>query len=77
MWKGYNTKIKTFEPIEKRSTFKGILQGLKNDEILLQIEQGTIGLHLDWIKEASLSLSFDEMLKENTLNKTNHLMKIN
>ena len=63
VWKGYGVKIKTSETIDHRKNFKGILRGVKNDEVLVEITEGTIGLEFDWVEEAYLSVSFDEILK--------------
>ncbi len=63
IWEGYDIKIKTKEKIDRRDHFKGILKGIKNDEILLEIIEGTIGLNFDWVEEAHLSISFDKLLK--------------
>ena len=46
-WEGYNIKIKTNELIDNRKNFKGVLKGVKNNEILIQIIEGTIGLSFD------------------------------
>ena len=63
VWEGYGVKVKTSEIIDHRKNFKGILRGVKNDEVLLEITEGTIGLEFDWVEEAYLSVSFDEILK--------------
>ena len=63
VWEGHNIKVKTSEIIDHRKNFKGILRGVKKNEILLEITEGTIGLNFDWVEEAHLSVSLDEVLK--------------
>ena len=70
VWEGYGVKIKTSEIIDHRKNFKGILRGVKNDEVLLEITEGTIGLEFDWVEEAYLSVSVDEILKNSKFIKT-------
>ena len=62
IWKGYNIKIKTAKEIDRRKNFKGMLKGTKNEEILLEISEGTIGLCFDWIEEAKLLISVDKLI---------------
>jgi ribosome maturation factor RimP len=75
-WEGYDVKIKTNEIIEHRKNFKGILRGVKGDEILLEITEGTIGLNFDWVDEASLSISIDQVLKDSKYEKTHALSEL-
>ena len=60
-WEGYEAKIETTEMIDGRRRFKGILQGVEGDEVLIEIEeQGetmTIGLQFDWLSDAKLVLT--------------------
>ena len=70
IWKGYDVKIKTSEIIDCRKNFKGILRGIKKDEILLEIIEGTIGLNFEWVEEAHLSVSFDKILRNSKFIKT-------
>ena len=63
VWEGYVVRVKTSEIIDHRKNFKGILRGVKNNEVLLEVTEGTIGLEFDWVEEAYLSVSFDEVLK--------------
>ena len=70
IWEGYCVKIKTHELIGGKKTFFGILQGIQNEEILIKMKEETIGLHIDWINEASLSVSIEKILKENKNEKT-------
>ena len=62
-WEGYEAKIETTEMIDGRRRFKGILQGVEGDEVLIEIEeQGetmTIGLGFDWLSDAKLVLTED------------------
>ena len=63
IWEGYDIKIKTTEVIDNRKNFKGVLRGIKNNEILLEVFEGIIGLNVDWIEEAHLSISIEKLLK--------------
>ncbi|MCE5973233.1 ribosome maturation factor RimP [Sinirhodobacter sp. WL0062] len=67
MWEGYEARIETFEQIDGRKRFKGILRGTEGDEVLIEIEeQGemvTIGLQFDWLADAKLILT-DELIAE-------------
>ena len=62
-WEGYEAKIETTELIEGRRRFRGFLAGIEGDEILLTIEEGTIGLKFEWLSDAKLLLS-DELISE-------------
>ena len=73
IWKSYTAKIKTFEFIDRRKTFSGILQGLQNDEVLLEVKEGTIGLHLEWINEAYLTVSIEKILKDTKRKKSSFI----
>jgi ribosome maturation factor RimP len=63
-WEGYDVKIKTNEIIEQRKNFKGILRGIRKNEVLLEMIEGTIGLSFDWVDEAYLSVSVEKILKD-------------
>ena len=77
-FQGFEAKIETTELIDGRRRFRGVLAGVNNDEVLINLEEGTIGLKFTWLSEARLVLSDDlikKMLKKNTktriLNKEN------
>ncbi|MFK7751960.1 MAG: ribosome maturation factor RimP [Sedimentitalea sp.] len=63
MFQGYEAKIETDELIDGRRRFKGELAGIEGDEVLINIEEGTIGLHFDWLSDAKLVLT-DDLIKE-------------
>ncbi|MEM8699690.1 MAG: ribosome maturation factor RimP, partial [Pseudomonadota bacterium] len=42
-WEGYEARLETEEMIDGRKRFKGILAGTETDEVLIEIEEGTIG----------------------------------
>ena len=68
-FQGFEAKLETTEPIDGRRRFRGVLAGVNNDEVLINLEEGTIGLKFTWLSEARLVLSDDlikEMLKKNT-----------
>ena len=62
-WKGYEARIETSELIDGRKRFKGELAGTEGDEVLIEIEEGTIGLKFDWLADAKLVLT-DELIAE-------------
>jgi ribosome maturation factor RimP len=62
-FEGYEAKIETVNLIEGQKRFKGILAGINGSEILLNMDEGTIGLEFDWLAEAKLVLT-DELVKE-------------
>ncbi len=68
-FQGFEAKIETTELIDGRRRFRGVLGGVNNDEVLINLEEGTIGLKFTWLSEARLVLSDDlikKMLKKNT-----------
>ncbi|MEL6570543.1 MAG: ribosome maturation factor RimP [Pseudomonadota bacterium] len=62
-WEGFEAKIETEQLIEGRRRFKGQLAGTEGDEILVTIEEGTIGLKFDWLQDAKLVLT-DELIRD-------------
>ncbi len=62
-WEGYEAKIETSEMIDGQRRFKGVLAGTDGDEVLINIEAGTVGLKFDWLSDAKLVLS-DELITE-------------
>ena len=68
-FQGFEAKIETTELIDGQRRFRGILAGVNNDEVLINLEEGTIGLKFTWLSDARLVLSDDlikKMLKKNT-----------
>ncbi len=66
-WKGHEARIETSELIDGRKRFKGRIAGTEGDEVLIEIEEGTIGLRFDWLADAKLVLTDDlitEMLRQ-------------
>ncbi|MBQ0752485.1 MAG: ribosome maturation factor RimP [Roseovarius sp.] len=63
MFEGYEAKIETSELIDGRRRFKGVLAGVEGTEVLINVEEGTIGLEFDWLSDAKLVLT-DELIKE-------------
>ena len=64
-WEGYEAKLETTEMVDGRRRFKGVLQGVEGDEVLIEIEDEgapvTIGLKFDWLSDAKLVLT-DELI---------------
>ncbi|CRK75111.1 Ribosome maturation factor RimP [Nereida ignava] len=63
LWEGYEVRIETDELIDGRRRFKGELAGVEGDEVLITIEEGTIGLKFDWLSDAKLILT-DDLIRE-------------
>ncbi|MCF6444574.1 ribosome maturation factor RimP [Nereida sp. MMG025] len=63
LWQGHEAKIETTEMIDGRRRFKGELAGVEDEEVLITIEEGTIGLKFDWLSDAKLVLT-DELIRE-------------
>jgi len=67
-WEGYEAKLETAELIDGRRRFKGMLQGVEDDEVLIEIDgpEGDpviIGLKYDWLSDAKLVLT-EELIRE-------------
>lgn len=62
-WQGYEAKLETTELIDGRRRFKGQIAGVENDEVLIVIPEGTIGLQFDWLSDAKLVLS-DALIRD-------------
>jgi ribosome maturation factor RimP len=63
MFEGYEAKIETADLIDGRRRFKGQLAGIEGNEVLINVEEGTIGLQFDWLSDAKLVLT-DDLIKE-------------
>lgn len=63
VWSGYEAKLETSELIDGRRRFKGVLAGVEDNEVLIEIEEGTIGLQFDWLSDAKLVLT-DDLIAE-------------
>jgi len=63
MWDGYEARLETTELIDGRRRFKGVLAGVEGNEVLIEIEEGTIGLQFDWLADAKLVLT-DALIAE-------------
>ena len=62
-FEGYEAKIETTEMIDGRRRFKGQLAGIDGNDVLINVEEGTIGLQFDWLSDAKLVLT-DELIAE-------------
>ncbi|SEW42595.1 ribosome maturation factor RimP [Cognatiyoonia koreensis] len=62
-WEGFEAKIETEQLIDGRRRFKGQLAGVDGDEVLIEIEEGTIGLKFEWLTDAKLILT-DELIRD-------------
>ena len=59
---GHKARIEIDRPVDGRCRFRGVLAGVENDEILVVLDEGTIGLRLDWLSDARLMMS-DERVR--------------
>ena len=57
-FKGEKVKIKTRSPIDERKNFKGVLQGIKQDLILIEFNNVLVEIKLDNIEKARLEPDF-------------------
>ena len=62
-WEGHEARLETIEMIDGRRRFRGILAGIEDDEVLINIEDGTVGLKFDWLSDAKLVMT-DELVTE-------------
>ncbi|CUH74673.1 ribosome maturation factor RimP [Tropicibacter naphthalenivorans] len=66
-YEGYEAKIETADLIDGRKRFRGILAGVEDGEVLVNLDQEgeevTVGLHFDWLAEAKLVMT-DELIRE-------------
>jgi len=62
-WEGYEAKLETAELIDGRKRFRGVLAGTEGTEVLIEIDEGTVGLEFDWLADAKLVLT-DELIAE-------------
>ena len=62
-FEGYEAKIETTELIDGRRRFKGELAGVEGGDVLINVEEGTIGLKFDWLSDAKLVLT-EELITE-------------
>ena len=62
-FEGYDARLETVELIDGRKRFKGTLAGINGSEIMINVDEGTIGLEFEWLAEAKLILT-DELIKE-------------
>ncbi|MEM9756108.1 MAG: ribosome maturation factor RimP [Pseudomonadota bacterium] len=70
-WEGWEAKLETTEMIDGRRRFKGVLAGIDGNEVLVNLDIGTIGLRFDWLSDAKLVMTDDlvrEMLKQRKTN---------
>ncbi|MGB1034279.1 MAG: ribosome maturation factor RimP [Primorskyibacter sp.] len=62
-FEGYEAKLETLELVAGRKRFKGMLAGVEGTEVLINIEEGTIGLEFEWLADAKLVLT-DDLIRE-------------
>ncbi|SDX83113.1 ribosome maturation factor RimP [Citreimonas salinaria] len=62
-YEGFDAKLETHEMIDGRKRFRGILAGIEDGEVLVNLDEGTIGLQFDWLADAKLVMT-DELVRE-------------
>ena len=62
-YEDYEARIETSELIDGRRRFKGVLRGVQDGEVLIEIPEGTVGLDFDWLTDATLILT-DALIAE-------------
>lgn len=62
-YEGYEAKLETSELIDGRRRFKGVLAGVEGEEVLVNLDEGTVGLRFDWLSDAKLVLT-DELIRD-------------
>jgi ribosome maturation factor RimP len=62
-YEGYEAKLETTEMIEGRKRFRGVLAGVEGSEVLINVDEGTLGLQFDWLSDAKLVMT-DELVRE-------------
>jgi len=60
-WEDFEIKVETSELIAGQRRFKGVLRGVEGNDVLIEIQQGIIGLNFEWLSEAKLVLT-DELV---------------
>ncbi len=60
---GYEARLETHELIDGRRRFRGVLAGVEDGEVLIEIPEGTIGLAFDMLSDAKLVLT-DALIAE-------------
>ncbi len=60
-WAGWTARLETDELVAGRKRFKGELRGVEDDEILIEIEEGIVGLKFEWLADAKLVMT-DELI---------------
>ncbi|MDO5758547.1 MAG: ribosome maturation factor RimP [Rhodobacterales bacterium] len=63
MFEGYEARIETNDLIDGRKRFKGVLAGVEGSEVLINLDEGTIGLQFDWLADAKLILT-DDLIRD-------------
>ncbi len=62
-YEDYEARSETSELIDGRRRFKGVLRGVEDGEVLIEIPEGTVGLDFDWLTDAKLILT-DALIAE-------------
>jgi ribosome maturation factor RimP len=62
-YEDYEARLETSELIDGRRRFKGVLRGVEDGEVLIEIPEGTVGLEFDWLTDAKLILT-DALIAE-------------
>jgi len=63
LFAGRNVKINTDTEIDGKKRFKGLLKGMKDNNVLLEVENEVINIPLNYIDKAKLYTDTDELLQ--------------
>lgn len=63
IFEGYEVKVEISELIDGQRCFKGVFVGVEGEEVLINIEQGMVGLQFDWLFDVKFVL-IDDLIKE-------------
>ncbi|MBL7685682.1 MAG: ribosome maturation factor RimP [Deltaproteobacteria bacterium] len=63
-FKGQRATFKTSEPIENRSNYSGILHGVENNQVLIEIDQRLYKIDHSKIAKAQLKVDWEQALKK-------------
>ncbi|HHY36124.1 MAG TPA: ribosome maturation factor RimP [Firmicutes bacterium] len=57
-FRGRTIKLKTYSPVAGRRNFRGLLQGIEADKVIIEVEKEQIAIPLEQVAKAHLVLEF-------------------
>lgn len=61
---GHMVNVKTYAPVMGRKRFKGVLEGLHNESVIVQVDNDHFSIPLSMISSARLVADFQENLRQ-------------